>query len=71
MIKILRHALEQRIFVAFLVLCTAFILWLPVFPSADGSAHIYYSHVSGQLMGHAGSYADYYQMRRLVGKEGA
>lgn len=51
--------------------CTFFIavwiLCLPVFPSSDGSVHLYYAHISGQLLHPPGDYGVFYVLRRFAG----
>ncbi len=52
-----------------LAVVLAFILWLPVFPSGDGPAHLYFAGALASLMDHAGKQAPYncfYAVRHLV-----
>ncbi len=57
----------DRVYLACLCSLVVLILALPVFPSGDGSVHLYYSHVVGKLLSAPGSYGHEYQLRRIAG----
>ena len=44
----------------------AYILWLPVFPSGDGPAHLYFASVLASLVEKQPGYSSFYAVRHLV-----
>ena len=55
------------VYVISVLLLTLIVITLPVFPSSDGAAHLYYSHVLDQLRTGGSNYASFYAPRRLFG----
>src|SRR5580698_7674711 len=55
--------------VAFLLLLAGYCVWiltLPLFPSLDGSLHLYYASVLGSLLSGSRDFASYYFIRHLL-----
>lgn len=55
--------------VPFLVLLAAYCVWvltLPLFPSLDGSLHLYYASVLGSLLSGSKDFASYYFIRHIL-----
>lgn len=55
--------------VPFLVLLAAYCIWiltLPLFPSLDGSLHLYYASVLGSLLAGSKDFATYYFIRHIL-----
>ena len=60
---------KSRYLALFLVLLAAYCIWvltLPLFPSLDGSLHLYYASVLGSLLSGSKEYASYYFIRHIL-----
>lgn len=60
---------NSRYFVPFLILLAAYCGWiltLPLFPSLDGSLHLYYASVLGSLLSGSKDFASYYFIRHIL-----
>jgi hypothetical protein len=60
---------NSRYLVPFLVLLAAYCVWtltLPLFPSLDGSLHLYYASVLGSLLSGSKDFASYYFIRHIL-----
>jgi hypothetical protein len=60
---------NNRYLVPFLVLLAAYCIWiltLPLFPSLDGSLHLYYASVMGSLLSGSKTYSSYYFIRHIL-----
>lgn len=60
---------NSRYLVPFLVLLAAYCVWvltLPLFPSLDGSLHLYYASVMGSLLSGSKDFASYYFIRHIL-----
>ena len=60
---------NNRYLVPFLVLLAAYCVWiltLPLFPSLDGSLHLYYASVMGSLLSGSKAYSSYYFIRHIL-----
>ena len=60
---------NNRYLVPFLVLLAAYCVWiltLPLFPSLDGSLHLYYASVMGSLLSGSKTYSSYYFIRHIL-----
>jgi hypothetical protein len=58
-----------RYLVPFLILLAAYCVWiltLPLFPSLDGSLHLYYASVMGSLLSGSKNFASYYFIRHIL-----
>ena len=65
------HAEEKnsRYLVPFSILLAAYCVWiltLPLFPSLDGSLHLYYASVLGSLLSGSKDFASYYFIRHIL-----
>lgn len=59
----------SRFRVAFLLLLSSYCAWiftLPLFPSLDGSLHLYYAFVMGSLLSGSKAFAGYYFIRHIL-----
>ena len=59
----------SRYLIPFLVLLAAYCVWtltLPLFPSLDGSLHLYYASVLGSLLSGSKEFASYYFIRHIL-----
>ena len=60
---------NSRYVVPFLLLLAAYCIWvltLPLFPSLDGSLHLYYAAVLGSLLSGSTQFASYYFIRHIL-----
>ena len=60
---------NSRYLVPFLILLAAYCVWiltLPLFPSLDGSLHLYYASVLGSLLSGSKDFASYYFIRHIL-----
>jgi hypothetical protein len=60
---------NPRHLIPFLVLLAAYCVWvltLPLFPSLDGSLHLYYASVLGSLLSGSREFASYYFIRHIL-----
>ncbi|MGB8478163.1 MAG: hypothetical protein WCE63_04885 [Acidobacteriaceae bacterium] len=60
---------NSRYFVPFLILLAFYCIWiltLPLFPSLDGSLHLYYASVLGSLLSGSKDFASYYFIRHIL-----
>ena len=59
----------QKFLIPFVVLLASYCVWiftLPLFPSLDGSLHLYYASVMGSLLSGSKDFASYYFIRHLL-----
>lgn len=60
---------NSRYLVPFMLLLAAYCAWiltLPLFPSLDGSLHLYYASVMGSLLSGSKDFASYYFIRHIL-----
>ncbi|MFZ1941982.1 MAG: hypothetical protein WAU43_00085, partial [Acidobacteriaceae bacterium] len=63
------EAKNSRYLVPFLLLLAGYCIWvltLPLFPSLDGSLHLYYASVLGSLLSGSKEFASYYFIRHIL-----
>ena len=63
-IAVSRGAAQWAVFAILLSMACGWILYLPVFPSQDGAVHVYYAHVSRDLLLGGHTYGQDYRIAR-------
>jgi hypothetical protein len=59
----------SQFFIPFILLLAAYCIWVltsPIFPSLDGSLHLYYASVLGSLISGSKSFSGYYFIRHVL-----
>lgn len=64
-----RRGIADHLFLPFLLLTALYCLWvlsLPLFPSLDGSLHLYYASVLASLLSGSHTFSSYYFIRHIL-----